>query len=200
MKALIAKAIHEVNRAYCAANGDYNQVAWDDTSDGIKASALDAVAYHLTNDSTPEESHANWSAFKLSEGWKYGPVKDEALKEHPCLVPYVELPLEQQIKDYLCKAVVKALQPTENKVPAERIAEMVKSLVYKFERVGETTVTGCWAFLPSGFQVAYGESACVDPANYKREDGEKYAKERCVAAAHNKLWELEGYVLSKALS
>lgn len=86
------------------------------------------------------------------------------------------------------------------KVSQQNIYGLVGSLTYKFERVGETTVTGCWAFLPSGFQVAYGESACVDPANYDRALGEKYAKERCVAAAHNKLWELEGYVLSKALS
>jgi len=86
------------------------------------------------------------------------------------------------------------------KVSPQSIEALVGSLTYKFERVGDTTVTGCWAFLPSGFQVAYGESACVDPANYDQALGEKYAKERCVAAAGDKLWELEGYVLSKALA
>lgn len=84
---------------------------------------------------------------------------------------------------------------SQNKVEFDHIQNMVSSLVYKFERVGDTTVTGCWSFLPNGFQVGYGESACVDPANYKQEDGEKYAKERCVAASENKLWELEGYLL-----
>lgn len=83
-----------------------------------------------------------------------------------------------------------------NKVAFEHIQSMIDSLEFKFARVEETTVTGCWAFLPNGFQVAYGESACVDPANYKWEDGCKYAKERCLQAATNKLWELEGYLLA----
>lgn len=83
-----------------------------------------------------------------------------------------------------------------NKVAFEHIQSMVGSLEFKFARVEETTVTGCWAFLPNGFQVGYGESACVDPANYNQADGEKYAKERCVQNATNKLWELEGYLLA----
>ncbi|EGR1513738.1 hypothetical protein D6089_18040 [Vibrio vulnificus] len=81
------------------------------------------------------------------------------------------------------------------KVQKEHILNLVDQLEFKFARVENTTVTGCWAFLPNGFQVAYGESACVDPENYKWEDGCKYAKERCVQSAVNKLWELEGYLL-----
>lgn len=84
------------------------------------------------------------------------------------------------------------------KVEYSHIKNLLNSLEYKFERVGETTVTGCWAFLPNGFQVGYGESACVDPSNYNQADGEKYAKERCQQAATNKLWELEGYLLKVA--
>lgn len=83
----------------------------------------------------------------------------------------------------------------KNSVALAHITALVGSLTFKFARVEETTVTGCWAFLPNGFQVAYGESACVDPANFNQADGEKYAKERCVQAATNKLWELEGYLL-----
>lgn len=82
-----------------------------------------------------------------------------------------------------------------NKVEKSHIDSMIDSLEFKFARVENTTVTGCWAFLPNGFQVGYGESACVDPADYKWEDGCKYAKERCVQQAVNKLWELEGYLL-----
>lgn len=83
-----------------------------------------------------------------------------------------------------------------NKVAPDHIQSMVDSLEFKFARVEDTTVTGCWAFLPNGFQVGYGESACVDPANYNQADGEKYSKERCIQAATNKLWELEGYLLA----
>ncbi len=82
-----------------------------------------------------------------------------------------------------------------NKVEFSHINNMVESLEFKFERVGDTTTTGCWAFLPNGFQVGYGESACVDPANFDFELGKKYAQERCVVVATNKLWELEGYLL-----
>ena len=83
----------------------------------------------------------------------------------------------------------------QNKVAFAHVQALIASLSFKFERVGETAVTGCWAFLPNGFQVGYGESACVDPNEYKQADGEKYAKERCVVNATNKLWELEGYLL-----
>lgn len=81
------------------------------------------------------------------------------------------------------------------KVEFPLIQALVATLSFKFARVGDTTVTGCWAFLPNGFQVGYGESACVDPNNFDFELGKKYAKERCVQAATNKLWELEGYLL-----
>ena len=49
-------------------------------------------------------------ALKLSQGWKCGPVKDPGIKEHPCLVPHDELPEEQQAKDDLFLAVVRALR------------------------------------------------------------------------------------------
>jgi hypothetical protein len=82
-----------------------------------------------------------------------------------------------------------------NRVSHEHIEKLKNTVQYKFERVGETTVTGCWAFLPNGFQIAYGESACVDPNNFDFELGKKYAKERAMQNAENKLWELEGYLL-----
>lgn len=47
----------------------------------------------------PKEEHNNWMKFKEKEGWKYGPVKDETAKTHPDLVPWSELPKEEQMKD-----------------------------------------------------------------------------------------------------
>ena len=86
---------------------------------------------------------------------------------------------------------------TDNCVSHETIDALVKSLTYTYGRVGETTVTGCWSFLPNGFSVAYGQSACVDPESYNTELGQSIALKRCMEASRNKLWELEGYVLSK---
>ena len=39
-----------------------------------------------------ENTHDNWAAGRIVEGWTYGPVRNDDLKQHPCLVPYNELP------------------------------------------------------------------------------------------------------------
>jgi ryanodine receptor 2 len=36
--------------------------------------------------------HEIWSAGRISEGWQYGECRDDKQKQHPCLVPYDELP------------------------------------------------------------------------------------------------------------
>jgi hypothetical protein len=38
-----------------------------------------------------KNTHDIWARQRLSDGWRYGPRRDDALKEHPCLVPYEEL-------------------------------------------------------------------------------------------------------------
>lgn len=48
-------------------------------------------------------------AHKLADGWKFGPVKDPIAKLHPCLVPFEDLPKEEQTKDFIFRAVVCAL-------------------------------------------------------------------------------------------
>lgn len=117
--------------------------------------------------------------------------QQELMREQcECMCGYLEA-LDNRIA-----ATIGNVREPQNKVDYAHIQALTESLEYKFERVGDTTVTGCWAFLPSGFQVGYGESACVDPNNFDFELGKKYAKERCVVNATNKLWELEGYLLS----
>lgn len=37
-------------------------------------------------------THENWARQRLSDGWRWGPVREDASREHPCLVPYEELP------------------------------------------------------------------------------------------------------------
>ncbi len=43
-------------------------------------------------------THEVWAAERMREGWTWGPVRSDERKEHPCLVPYEELP--EQEKDY----------------------------------------------------------------------------------------------------
>lgn len=106
----IARVCHEVNRAYCEAIGDQTQKSWEEAEEWQRVSAVDGVRFKLENPGvTPEQQHNNWSRVKIEAGWIYGPVKDPSRKEHPCLVPYNQLPREQQVKDHLFGAVVKAL-------------------------------------------------------------------------------------------
>lgn len=102
----IAKICHEVNRAYCAATGDDSQQPWEDAPEWQRKSVVMGVEFHLSGERQPSDSHVSWMNQKIADGWIWGPVKDEVKKEHPCMVPYHELPVEQQVKDYLFKAVV----------------------------------------------------------------------------------------------
>lgn len=38
-----------------------------------------------------ENVHENWSVGRISEGWTYGPTRNDKEKTTPCLVPYSEL-------------------------------------------------------------------------------------------------------------
>jgi hypothetical protein len=107
----IAKIAHNVNKAYCESLGDHSQPEWNAAPDWQKSSAINGVKFHLENETSPEQSHESWLAEKQRDGWKYGSVKDPEKKEHPCFVPYDQLPKEQQTKDYLFKAVVDSFKP-----------------------------------------------------------------------------------------
>jgi hypothetical protein len=106
----IARVCHEVNRAYCLSQGDHSQPAWEQAPDWQKDSAIAGVNFALDNpDAMPSDSHDSWLAQKRAEGWVYGPVKDPARKQHPCFVPYDELPPAQKAKDHIFLAIVRSL-------------------------------------------------------------------------------------------
>lgn len=106
----IARLCHEANRIYCLSHGDDSQLPWEDAPEWQRESARNGVRFHATSPhSTPADSHANWLKEKLEQGWVYGPVKLPELKQHPCYVPYEELPVQQRYKDYLFTLLVKTL-------------------------------------------------------------------------------------------
>ena len=45
-----------------------------------------------------ENAHEVWAQRRMAEGWRPGPRRDDAKKEHPSLVPYEDLP--EQEKEY----------------------------------------------------------------------------------------------------
>lgn len=77
-----------------------------------------------------------------------------------------------------------------SKVTLEDIDHILAQSKVEFNVLGGK-LTHCMITLPSGFIVT-GESSCVDPAEYKKDLGEKYARENAVQT----LWMLEGYELS----
>lgn len=110
----IARVCHEVNRAYCQALGDDSQPAWEDAPAWQQSSARAGVSLHLAQpDAGPKASHDSWLSQKQAEGWHYGPVKDADNRLHPCMVPFEQLPVEQQAKDFIFRAVVHALKETQ---------------------------------------------------------------------------------------
>ena len=64
------------------------------------SSLMQGVHYVERNrNNTPEQNHDNWWAKKKMDGWCYGPKKDIAMKEHPDMVPYEDLPEIERLKD-----------------------------------------------------------------------------------------------------
>lgn len=43
--------------------------------------------------------HEVWAQSRISQGWTYGPERNDALKHHPCLIPYEDLPEVEKAYD-----------------------------------------------------------------------------------------------------
>lgn len=103
---LCAIACHEANRKFCQSIGDMPQKPWFESTGWQQQSALAGVRFVFDNpDAPPSANHDSWSAEKVRDGWVYGEVKDPEAKTHPCLVPFEDLPPEQQFKDVLFRLV-----------------------------------------------------------------------------------------------
>lgn len=105
----IARVCHEANRAYCKTLGDDSQPTWEDAPDWQTESAVSGVKFQVEAPWTPEASHEKWCEQKEQEGWTHGLEKNTLLKQHPCLVPWGDLPSDQRRKDVLFQAVCRAL-------------------------------------------------------------------------------------------
>ncbi len=64
-----------------------------DTSEIQLAGTLQDLVERLA-----EHVHDVWALGRMSEGWTYGPARDDANKQHPGLVPYAQL--TESEKDY----------------------------------------------------------------------------------------------------
>lgn len=108
----IARVVHEANRAWCIANGDFSQPPWDKAEQWMREATLAAIRYRMSNPDAPaSEQHDQWLEEKRASGWRYGPIKDSKAKTHPMLIPYQELPEYEKEKDSLVIAIINALAP-----------------------------------------------------------------------------------------
>ena len=107
----IARVCHEANRALQQAQGLPGipvAPAWDDFPEDQREGVVAGV-HAAVFGAGAKELHGRWVELKRREGWVYGAVKDAPAKQHPCLVPYAELPVDQRLKDELFHAIVEAL-------------------------------------------------------------------------------------------
>ena len=65
-----------------------------DTSDVQLPVELDELVEKLS-----KNVHEVWAKSRISEGWQYGEERSDALKQHPCLVPYEDLPEVEKAYD-----------------------------------------------------------------------------------------------------
>lgn len=102
---IIAVACHSALYAYTVMGLGEPGEPWSSASEAHRNSIRHAVAFWdaLPDDIPFDEmcaaSHVAWMQYKKRDGWVWGPVKDVAKKEHPCMMPYDALPPEQRKKD-----------------------------------------------------------------------------------------------------
>lgn len=78
-------------------------------------------------------------------------------------------------------------------VKPEQIDKLIEDSTIEYAYF-DNTMTIVVVKLPCGFKVT-GQTSCVDPANFNKTRGEKYALEN----ARYKLCELEGYLLANKI-
>ena len=65
-----------------------------DTEDIQLPEELDALVEQMA-----KNVHEVWAKSRMEQGWTYGEERNDALKHHPCLVPYEELPEVEKAYD-----------------------------------------------------------------------------------------------------
>ncbi len=125
-----AMAAHEANRIYCRALGDLSQEPWDNAPEWQRESSLKGVDAVFAG-AGPGAAHESWMAEKVATGWKYGPVKDPEKKEHPCMVPFDQLPEAERMKDHLYVETVHTMarvlgHPVPGLTPAVQVSDGLK--------------------------------------------------------------------------
>lgn len=65
-----------------------------DTSDVILPEELNELIEQMS-----KNVHEVWAQSRIDQGWTFGPERSDALKHHPCLIPYEDLPEVEKAYD-----------------------------------------------------------------------------------------------------
>lgn len=102
MCSIIAKVIHSANRAYVdALGGRAVNLTWEEIREEERQGLIKAISSMIINPQTPSVSHEQWCLAREKDGWTKDVKYDYNRKTTPNLVPYDQLPLEEQFKDHL---------------------------------------------------------------------------------------------------
>jgi hypothetical protein len=105
------------------------------------------------------------------------------------------------MNDQAIEQEIQAKGKTAPRVTPAQIEALMQRIVYTSDvRPNGSTTTLVHAFLDGSFFLASGVSACVSVENFDAEIGLKIATDNAERAAREKLWELEGYALNRALA
>jgi hypothetical protein len=106
----IAKVVHNIQVVFCASIGE-TIPAWEDALEIMQTATKIGVRDLINNpNATGGFSHEQWMKNKLAEGYVWGVVRDHVKKTHPSLIPFEQLPHNEQVKDHLFVETVRSLQ------------------------------------------------------------------------------------------
>lgn len=67
-------------------NNEYNPTPIDTSDVQLPPQLLPLIEHMAKN------VHEVWAQNRMSQGWTYGPARDDAKKQTPCMAPYEQLP------------------------------------------------------------------------------------------------------------
>ena len=105
---ILAESCYEATKVISEQILSEEKKEWKLVDSDDKAKLLNAVNRAIEKRITdPSVSHGEWITDMIKDGWQYGEKYDEVKKTHPCMIPYDQLPVGQQTKDYIFLAILK---------------------------------------------------------------------------------------------